>query len=494
MKLKYLIYKDEYNADREIEDIEVLSVSTKVSEICDTSLFVLQKSVKFDVTKIIPYIISKKPRAIICEYDISFGITSIPIIRVESTRRLIPYIFSRFYGIDYKKLRFIGVTGTNGKTTTATVIYRILCGGGYKAGFIGTGKILIGKTDITEKNYSMTTPDAHLLYKTIKAMQEAKCEFIVMEVSSHALYFDKVLPIRFEVSLFTNLSPEHLDFHKDIEDYYSTKMKLFLQSGYGIFNLDDEYSKRSFLNAPCKKKCVGFSENADAKIEEILHTSLSGSEYVYKENEERFKLKTKLGGRFNIYNTMMAVSALRVLGVEFKTINRELQKIKGIDGRLEIIEDGVTVIIDYAHTPTAFENILKSVKENKKSGQKIISVFGCGGERDREKRPQMAMIAEEYSDFVIVTEDNSRGESEAEIIKDILRGFTNSEHRIVITSRKCAIEYALLNASDGDIVLLIGKGHERYNIGKGGYTEFDERAIVREALKKREVLQNKKCE
>ncbi len=488
MKLKDLILRGEYTSDRDIENIEALSVETRVENICDSSLFILQKSVRFDVSQLIPYVISKNPVAIVCDSDTEIKTESVPIIRVESTRRIIPYIFSRLYGINYDKLRFIGVTGTNGKTTTATIIHKILCATSHKAGFIGTGKILIGEEEVTKKNYSMTTPDAELLYKTIKDMEMSGCEFVVMEVSSHALHFDKVLPIRFEISLFTNLSPEHMDFHKSISEYYTTKLKLFSQSDTGIFNLDDSFSNQAYADVLCKKIRVGASVTADGILEKIISTSLTGSEYIYRENGVSRNVKTHLGGTYNIYNTMMAISTLRRIGIDFDTVISELERIKEIDGRLEIISSSVTVIIDYAHTPMAFENLLKTVKSDKKVGQNIISVFGCGGERDREKRPLMARVAELYSDFVIVTEDNSRGEAEAEIIKDILEGFQSTEKRIVITSRKRAIEHAILNAYDGDIILLIGKGHERYNIGKEGYTEFDERTVVTEALKKREVV------
>lgn len=488
MKLFELINKEEYSVDKDTENVEIDSITTTPSKIGPQTLFVLLKSISFDVNKILGYVINRRPAAIICDYDISFNSESIPILRCESTRKALPYIYSAYYGIKYEKMRFCAVTGTNGKTTTATMLSHILVHSGFRVGFIGTGKITVNNKTITDSKYSMTTPDPELLYYAIKEMENAGCEYVVMEVSSHALHFEKVAPIPFEISIFTNLSPEHLDLHRDMDNYFKTKMKLFSSTKVGIFNTDDEYSKRACHEASCEKIKTGILSSADITAKDITLNGLSGSEYIYSENGCLFKIKLCIGGKYNIYNSMMATAAAIRLGVKPSMAKEALAKLELIDGRLEILKDDVTVIIDYAHTEEAFLNLLKTVNAAKNNEQNIITVFGCGGNRDSSKRPKMARVAEKYSDFVIVTTDNSRAESESKIIKDILTGFHSENQRKIITSRKSAIEYAILTAKRGDIITVIGKGHERYNIDKNGYSDFDERAIIKNALRKRKQI------
>lgn len=487
MKLKHLIYNEEFSYEKNIENTEIHNIATKADDITCGTLFVIIKSIKFDVNKIINYILSKKPTVIVCEYDIPINSGEIPILRVKSTRRILPYLYSRFYDIDYEKMRFIAVTGTNGKTSTATMISHVLAYSGQKVGFIGTGKIAAGNNILTDSKYSMTTPDPYLLYSAIKEMQNEGCKSVVMEVSSHSLHFDKVLPIPFEVAVFTNLSHEHIDFHRDMESYYQTKKKLLLQSKHGVFNMDDPYSKRYYEECTSDKTSIGILNGADARAEEIIMQGLSGSEYLYCDKGGVIKINLAIGGPYNIYNSMMAIAACLLMGVKASIVKEGMGTLKCIEGRLEKIEGDITVVIDYAHTEQALLNFLKTLNSEKKRGQKLITVFGCGGERDREKRPRMAKIAEELSDFVIVTTDNSRSESISDILFDILEGFTQTNKRKVITSRKNAIRNAILTADKGDLVAVIGKGHERYNIDKNGYHDFDEREIIKEALREREV-------
>lgn len=485
MRLSELLYKEEYKSEVKIEDIAICNITTEVDNINTGTLFVFIRSINFDVSKIITEVIQKSPIAIICDEEFEISTSDIPIIRVENTRTTLPYLFSRFYKIDFGKMRFVAITGTNGKTSTATMLTHILRYAGKSVGFIGTGKIEINGERITDSKYSMTTPDPHLLYSSIKKMEKARCEFVVMEVSSHSLYFDKVKPIPYEISIFTNLSAEHTDFHKTMEDYFITKLKLFNQSKIGIFNIDDAYCRRAVKLCDCEKISIGVLHTSDVSASDVKLSGLLGSEYIYREKNRIFKVKLKLGGAFNVYNSMLAITAALKLHVNPKEAKEAMSSLSLIDGRLEIIKDDVTVIIDYAHTPEALRNILKTINSSKKYGQKLKVVFGCGGERDYKKRPVMAKIAEENSDFVIVTSDNSRGESENKIIKEVLSGFTSDAKRIVITSRKSAIFYAILSSGTGDIVAIIGKGHERYNIDKSGVHDFDERTIIEESLKKR---------
>ena len=485
MKLSDIIYNGEYKSNFPLEDIDINSITTSVADIQNDTLFVVIKSINFDVSKIINEVINSSPAALVCEEDFIVPKTNVPIIKVKNTRTALPYLFSRFYQIDYSKMRFLAVTGTNGKTSTATMLTHILRYAGKSVGFIGTGKIEINGVRITDLKYSMTTPDPHLLYMSIKKMQQAECEFVVMEVSSHALYFDKVLPIPYEISMFTNLSPEHTDFHKTMDEYFLTKMKLFKQTKLGIFNMDDKYSAQAMREWEGEKLCIGILHDADIVARDVILEGFSGSQYIYREKNRLFKVVLNLGGAFNIYNSMMALCAAIKLKIKPCVAKAAIRDLDFIDGRMEIIEDAITVIIDYAHTEEALKNVLKTINTAKKYEQNITTVFGCGGERDRLKRPKMARIAEIYSDTVIVTSDNPRGESESDIIKDVLTGFENDAKRTVITSRKAAISHAILSAKDGDIIAVIGKGHERYNIDRNGVHDFDERAVIQAALKQR---------
>lgn len=485
MNLHEIIYSNEYKSDFPVKDIKIDNISTSPDNIDAKTLFVIIKSINFDVNKIIEYVISKRPAAIICYKDSVIESTDVPILKTKDTRRLLPFLYSRFYRIDYSKMKFAAVTGTNGKTTTATMLLHILSSSGRKVGFIGTGKIIVDGKQVNDSRYSMTTPDPSLLYAVIKDMEVCGCDTVVMEVSSHALYFDKVLPIPFEVAIFTNLSPEHMDFHKNMESYYKTKLKLFSQAKIGIFNMDNEYTCRAEKEVLCKKHSIGIINNAETFARDIIQNGLYGSEYIFCEANRLFKVKLSLGGGYNIYNSMLAIKAALVLGIKPCDAKNAISNLHSIDGRLEIISNAPTVIIDYAHTEDALLNVLKTIYSSKIIGQKLTVVFGCGGDRDTFKRPRMAAIAEKYSDFVIVTTDNSRTEPETKIIKDILRGFSYQKKHKVISSRKDAIEYAVINADVSDIVIIIGKGHERYNIDRNGYHSFDERIIIKNAIDKR---------
>lgn len=486
MKLSELIFYGEYISSYSADEIDVKDVVTSPQKIREDSLLVILKSIKRDINNIL--ISAVKPCAIICERDAVPYINSIPIFVTDSVRKILPFIYSRFYKIDFSKMLFCGITGTNGKTSTATILSRILSYSGRKVGFIGTGRITIGEETLTDNNYSMTTPDPDLLYSSIKRMEVSGCDAVVMEVSSHALHFYKTLAIPYEICIFTNLSPEHMDFHSDMEDYYSCKMRLFKQTRLGIFNLDDSYSRRAYNEMSSRKTSVGIVNTAEYMARRISSDGLYKIEFVFSHETLSFKVRLSFGGDYNIYNSMHAIVGALYLGVDPILIQESLHKMPGVDGRLEIIEDAVTVIVDYAHTPRALENVLKTINTAKNSGQNLITVFGCGGERDRAKRPDMAHIAEIYSDRVIVTTDNSRGESELDIIRDILEGFSNTDKRIVIASREAAIEHAILSAREKDLIAIIGKGHEQYNIDKNGYHPFNEKDIILRALKKRKGI------
>lgn len=485
MNICDVLYLNEYQSESDVEKLNFKTVTTNPNSIDENALFILIKSINFDVNKILSYIVTKKPRAIVCEPDIAFPTTDIPILRVKSTRSILPFIYSRFHKIDYGKLKFIGVTGTNGKTTTATILAHILNNAGHNIGFIGTGKISLNEKSLSDTSYSMTTPDPEILYRSIKEMEEENCDYIIMEVSSHALYFDKVLPIAFDLGIFTNFSSEHLDFHKTLDEYWSSKTKLFKQAKKAILNIDDDRILSFTDEIRCDFKTVGIKRRAFATAKNPQSISLKNSKFTYSENGIELDVNLNMGGDYNIYNALLATAAAIDIGINANVIIKAFESFGGVSGRLDVIESDITVIIDYAHSAQAFKTLLKTVNMHKKEGQKLITVFGCGGNRDKIKRPIMAKYAEELSNFSIVTTDNSRNESEKKIIEEIISGFESANSFKVVSSRKKAIYEAIKIAQKNDIVLLVGKGAEAYNIDKNGYHSFDEKAIIYEALKTR---------
>ena len=406
----------------------------------------------------------------------------VPIIRVDSVRSALSIAMSRACGIDYDKMKIIGVTGTNGKTTTATLIYEILRQCGYKVGFIGTGKILSCNEVLSTDSYSMTTPDPSVLYPALEQMSGDGCEYVVMEVSSHSIALGKIEPIRFEYAIFTNLDNDHLDFHGSKEEYFNTKLKLFNKAKTGLFNADDEYGRRCPEKAKCTVTSFGIIYPSDVYATDIELKSLCESSFFYRQDGLIFKAVTRLGGAFNVYNALAAIRCVIDLGIKPCIIKRVLCDIEGVDGRLEVIDGKVKTIIDYAHTPSAFYNCLKTIKSSISIKQKLIVVFGCGGDRDKSKRADFGKYAEMLADIIIITEDNSRTEDFSSIASDITGGISSKDFTL-IKDREKAIRHAFSIAREGDVIALIGKGHERYKIIGSEYLPFDERQIIRDAMK-----------
>ena len=474
--------------DTDIPRVNVEKITAKLEFVDKNTLFILLKKEKNDIEKIIKSLTKSEPAAIVTEAELVLNET-IPVIRVKNARKAYAMATYNLFEIDKHSTEFYAITGTNGKTSTATMLYKIFKDARIKSGFIGTGKIIIDGELVSDEFYSMTTPDPEELYPTIKRMQDAGCRKIVMEVSSHSLYLYKTLPLRFKCSAFTNLSAEHLDFHKNIESYYKAKFSIFNQSENGIFNMDDEYSKRAMLescdNGNINVYSVGVKNSAEAMAKEVSYRGLNGSSYIYEDERNLFKTELSLCGEYNVSNSLIAIKCALISGIRPQIIQESLSSLKSIDGRMELVINEPTVIIDYAHTPLALQKVLFFIKKLKKEGQNIITVFGCGGERDTEKRPKMANISEKFSDYSIITSDNSRGESTEKIINEIIVGFSKKAKYKVIEDRKSAIKEAILKANENDVVLIVGKGHERYYIDQNGYHRFDERAIIFEAQSER---------
>lgn len=461
-----------------IPDIEIESICFDPNKCTEKDLLFLTN--KHDVDEYISLL--PKAAAIVSGFPLSDNISDTVVYIIPLIRNAISIACSRFYCNDISKIKFIGITGTNGKSSTAIILEKIISDYGYRVGLIGTGKIKIGNNILSPECYSMTTPPPSLLYSAIGRMEKIGVDVIIMEVSSHALDQYRVSAIDFDIGIFTNLSEEHLDYHKSMEEYFRSKCKLLEHSKHIIANGDDEYGKDVVRNFIGSDVC-GQGDNASIKISSIQNLGFLGSKFNYKSDLNETDIITHLPEIYNVYNIALAIRAAEILGVPKENIKDSIEIIQEIDGRYSVIRDSITVIIDYAHTALAFHNILKSLYSLKKQRQNLIVVFGCGGERDKCKRFAMGRICEEYADRIIITSDNSRGESPMDIISDITRDITK-QHEIIV-DRKNAIKHAVISANAGDLVAIIGKGPERYIISNGIYYPFDESEIVRSALKER---------
>lgn len=499
MRLSSLLYEGEYTSAYAPDDIEVSAIVSDTRGLRAGCLFVCLKGQRFDSHTLLQKIKEGGAAAIVIENGaIASPLEEIPIFEVKSTRIALSLLHSRFCGDPQKDLTIIGITGTNGKTSTAVMLYGILQKAGIKAGLIGTVECLYdGKRytlpDGDEKGgrlLSMTTPDPDILYPILQKMKEEGITHVIMEVSSHALALEKVYPLHFEIGIFTNLSPEHLDFHSDLSSYLAAKSKLFLRSKVAVLNGDDKASLRLKNGIPCRSILCGLEKSNDYLADSVSLLGRSGVAYTLSLPEARVRIRVPIAGSFTVYNSMLALAAAKELGISPLTAAEALNEQTTVRGRMERIPLGefdkqFSVFIDYAHTEEALRALLTSVRGFCAPKERIVLLFGCGGDRDKSKRPKMGRAAEELADFCIVTSDNSRSEPSEEIIKDILSGMRAPNAAKVIKNRKEAIEYAILHAEIGDIVLLCGKGHETYEIKKSGISHFDERKIVESALEKR---------
>lgn len=499
MKLSELLYEGEYISRHDPEKIEVSHIVSDTRGLCPACLFVCLRGLCFDSHTLLEKIKEGGASAIVVESGAIYSpLPDIPIFEVKSTRIALSLLYSRFCGDPQKDLCLVGITGTNGKTSTAVMLYNILRKAGKKAGLIGTVECLYdGKRYALPDNeeqgnrlLSMTTPDPDILYPILRKMKEEGITHVVMEVSSHALSLEKVYPLTFDIGIFTNLSPEHLDFHSDIGTYLAAKQKLFKQSKLGILNGDDKASRVIMEESPCRMILCGLEKQNDYSADSLSLLGCHGVSYTLSMPEAKLRIRVPIPGGFTVYNSMLAAAAAKELGVSPLAAAEALGEQATVRGRMERLPLGefdktFSVFIDYAHTEEALRALLTSVRGFAAPSERIVLLFGCGGDRDKEKRPKMGRIAEELSDFCIVTSDNCRTERSEDIIGDILSGMQDPSSHTVIKDRKEAIEYAILHAKSGDIVLLCGKGHETYEIKKSGVCRFDERKIVENALEKR---------
>ncbi|MBR5164434.1 MAG: UDP-N-acetylmuramoyl-L-alanyl-D-glutamate--2,6-diaminopimelate ligase [Ruminococcus sp.] len=475
MKLRDII---EDNAVTAVGDAEITSITDDTRKVADGSLFVCIKGAKFDGHDAARDMLEKGAAAVVCERDLGLGDRQ---ILVGDTREMWGNICAAWFGHPERKMTLLGVTGTNGKTTTTSVIKHILMSAGYKTGLIGTIQNEIGDEVLHTEN---TTPLTYEFMEVLAKMADAGCKYVVMEVSSFGLCQKRIGPSHFRTAVFTNLTQDHLDYHKDMEDYYQAKKLLFGICDAAIINTDDGYGRRLYSEVSCERKSFSVRGNADIYADGIKIKS-TGSSFWYCCGDKSHLVKTRIPGLFNVSNLTAAIAVCLREGIPAETVISAIENYNGVKGRCEVIPTGrdFTVICDYAHTPDAIENILRSVKEYTEG--RLICLFGCGGNRDAAKRPKMAKAAALYADRLVVTSDNPRNEDPEAIIKDILVGLEGTDVPYdVVVDRREAIYHALKIAQKGDIIVLAGKGHEDYQILAGmEHIHFDEREVVADGLK-----------
>lgn len=478
MKLSELIscIDNKCFADPEIEinGISCDSRSTKPGDV-----FVAVRGYESDGHSYIGKAVENGAVCVICEEAPS---VPIPYVLCDNTRRALALVSAEFYGRPAEKLKIVGVTGTNGKTTTTNLIKSVIeRATGAKVGLIGTIGNMIGDEMLDTER---TTPESCELQKLFREMVDAGCEYAVMEVSSHALYLDRVYGVEFEVGVFTNLTQDHLDFHKTMDAYAEAKAMLFSQCRKGAINMDDPYA--TFMTTSAKCPVMLFSARSQEADLTSMDVRLSAEGVLFSALTlgELRRIRLGIPGMFSVYNALAALAAAMQLGISLEDASTALNGSACVKGRAEVVPTGrdFTVLIDYAHTPDAVENILKTAKGFAKG--RVVALLGCGGDRDRTKRPIMGKLAVDLADFVIITSDNPRTEEPGEIIKDILKGVEGTKTPYeVIENRKEAIGWAINHAQKDDVIVLAGKGHETYQIiGKTKY-HFDEREVVAEFLK-----------
>ncbi|MBQ7875678.1 MAG: UDP-N-acetylmuramoyl-L-alanyl-D-glutamate--2,6-diaminopimelate ligase [Clostridia bacterium] len=473
MRLREILEKTGISVNEKMADIEITDVCYDSRKVKKGSLFVAVRGFKSDGHEFIGKALSNGAAVIAGEDDLSEE----NYIKVSSSRKFLAQASANFFGNPADKMKIVGITGTNGKTTTSYLIKQILELKGKKCGLIGTNQILIGNEAVDSER---TTPESRELHELFNKMYEKGTEYVIMEVSSHSLELDRVYGIEFEVGVFTNLTQDHLDFHETMDNYARAKSKLFKISRKSVINLDDEYASVMLENA---KNTITYAiDNKADFVAENIRLRERGIIFDGKYNGEERMLRLGIPGRFSVYNALSASGAALALGVSLEDVEKGLVIARGVKGRLEVVPTltDYTVIIDYAHTPDGLENVIRAVRGFCKG--RVITLFGCGGDRDNKKRPIMGAIAEKLSDYVIVTSDNPRSEDPESIMDEIMTGMKKDNHT-AIESRRDAIDYALDFAQTGDVVILAGKGHETYQIFKDGTIHFDEREVVRECLK-----------
>ncbi|WP_251549242.1 UDP-N-acetylmuramoyl-L-alanyl-D-glutamate--2,6-diaminopimelate ligase [Neobacillus muris] len=486
MKLKQLLKSLHPLIPFSGSDPEITSIENDNRKVKPGSLFICIKGYTVDGHDFAGSAVQNGAAAILAERPLPLNV---PVVIVNDTARAMAVLADAFYGQPTKQLSLIGITGTNGKTTTSHMIEKIFFDQGQKTGLIGTMYTKIAGMTVETKN---TTPESLTLQKTFHQMVEEGVQTAVMEVSSHALDLGRVHGCDYDVAVFTNLTQDHLDYHKTMEEYRRAKSLLFAQLGntfdhnnpkFAVLNADDSASEMFKRATAAHIVTYGIENKADIRAENV-EMSPSGTRFDIVIGGEKYPINIKLIGIFSIYNVLASISAAIVSGIAIKDIIASLEELEGIAGRFELVQAGqdFTVIVDYAHTPDSLENVLNTVRQFAK--KRVFVVVGCGGDRDRTKRPLMAQIACRLATDPVFTSDNPRSEDPLAILKEMEAGVQGKSYQ-VIPDRKEAITWAVNQASAGDCILIAGKGHETYQIIGTAVHDFDDRLVARKAIEER---------
>jgi len=465
-------------------DLTIASLTLDSRQAKNGSLFFAVAGTRFDGHDFINQVIAQGCKAIIAErlVDVPSDVT---LVVTNNSHKAAGIVANNFYDEPSKQLKLVGVTGTNGKTTTTTLLFNLFSKLGYKCGLISTVVNKIGDTDIPSTH---TTPDPIALNKLLAEMVEQQCEFCFMEVSSHAIHQHRIAGLEFAGGVFTNITHDHLDYHKTFKEYLDVKKSFFDQlpsTAFALTNVDDKNGRVMVQNTNAKIATFAMKSPADFKVK-VLENQFSG--LVLNINGK--EVWSRLIGDFNAYNLLTAFAVSSLLGEDEDEILRILSSLESVEGRFQyfISDGGVVAIIDYAHTPDALENVLKTIANVRTKNETLITVVGCGGDRDKTKRPEMAKIACELSDKVIFTSDNPRSEDPNQIIEEMNAGVPGQHFKktISVVDRKQAIKTAISMAIKGDIILIAGKGHEKYQEINGVKHDFDDKQIAYELFKQME--------
>ena len=478
--MRDILYKVNIRSVIGSTDLEINDVQIDSRKIKSGSLFIAVKGVAFDGHQFIDKAIEAGAVAVVFQESFIERKEGVVYVEVENSAAAAGLIAHNFFGQPSEKMKLVGVTGTNGKTTIATLLYKLFTSLGYKCGLLSTVENYIGNKIVAATH---TTPDAISLNALLKQMLEADCTHVFMEASSHAIHQHRITGLHFTGGIFSNITHDHLDYHKNFEEYIRVKKSFFDElpsSAFAISNADDKRGTVMLQNTNAKKYYYSLRTVADFKGK-ILDNSLTGLVMVVNDQEVHFRLI----GEFNAYNLLAVYGTAVCLEEDKQEVLRNLSMLTGAEGRFDYLlstQDKVVAIVDYAHTPDALLNVLATIRKLKKGFEKVITVVGCGGDRDKTKRPIMAEVACEHSDKVIFTSDNPRSEDPSQIIKDMEAGVGAAARRkyISIVDRREAIKTAISLASKEDIILVAGKGHEKYQEIKGVKNHFDDKEVVNE--------------
>ena len=480
--LKDILYKVTLNAVVGSTSIAVNTIDFDSRNIKKNDAFVAIKGSVVDGHKYIDVAINNGAIAVICETIPENLIDGITYVEVDNSSKALAIMASNFYYIPSENLKLVGVTGTNGKTTVASLLYQLFKKAGYKVGLLSTVKIMV---DNKEYKATHTTPDSLTINKYLNEMNTVGIEFCFMEVSSHGIHQNRTEGLHFEGGIFTNLSHDHLDYHKTFAEYRDVKKSFFdalPSKSFALSNIDDKNGLVMLQNTKAKKYTYALKNYADYKSQ-ILENQLGGLLLKINDNE----VWTRLIGNFNAYNVLAIYATAELLGLEKVEILRLISDLESVSGRFQylISDEKITAIVDYAHTPDALKNVLETINSIRTKNEELITVVGCGGDRDKTKRPKMGHIATALSTKVIFTSDNPRSENPETIITEIEAGVEpqNFKKALTIADRKQAIKAACQMAKPNDIILIAGKGHETYQEIKGERFDFDDYKIVQELLK-----------